>query len=380
MKRIITSLLIIAVVMNMSFMAFAMGIHNQEIGENRPFETEIIYEGIQSEYTISVPSEIRVGETKEVGISGYWPTDMVVNISVPKKVELVSTSNEADKIELGITFNNISVMGKGSSLVSETSSLTVENVSDKVFGTYKGYIVYDASLNEVTNISMTKEEADDLGFVFQDIDGGKELIKFLNNKSLTEIVVPAYVEEDMVVSIGNNVFKDMNTLTNITLPKTLVSIGNSAFANCGNLSFINIPNTVTFIDDSAFYNCTSLTSITIPGSVATIEDGLCEGCSGLTSVIMEEGITAIRTRAFQDCTSLKYVSIPDGVLTMGTNVFYNDKNIVSITLPNSITWINSRAFMNCTSAIIYVPESVRDNATIKDEAFKNVGAVVYISG
>lgn len=65
--------------------------------EEKKFETAIIYEGIQTEYNITVPSEIRVGDTADVSVNGYWPTDMMVTISAPEEVELTSSLQKAQE-------------------------------------------------------------------------------------------------------------------------------------------------------------------------------------------------------------------------------------------------------------------------------------------
>lgn len=151
MKRIVSLLLVLSLVLSFSSFAFA-----EE--EEKKFETAIIYEGIQTEYNITVPSDIKVGETKEVGISGYWPTDMVVNISVPEKVELISTSNSKDKIDLTVGFNSISLMGKGSSPVSVTEDLSVSKVSDKLFGTWKGIITYTVTIDTIVESTISTQQ------------------------------------------------------------------------------------------------------------------------------------------------------------------------------------------------------------------------------
>lgn len=144
LKRIVSLLLVCTLLFSFSSLAFA------EDG-GKKYETAIVYEGIQTEYSISVPAEIKPGETKQVSVAGYWPTDMVVNVSVPEKVELVNTRNSNDKIELKVKFNSISQFGEGSSSVSVTEDLTLEGVSGKLYGTWEGYIIYDVLIDTKEN-------------------------------------------------------------------------------------------------------------------------------------------------------------------------------------------------------------------------------------
>jgi hypothetical protein len=118
-----------------------------------------------------------------------------------------------------------------------------------------------------------------------------------------------------------------NTITGITLPKSVTGIANRALSGCKDLVEINvdpantafssqggilydkaktrlilyppiktgaaftIPNTVTIIGDSAF-GSENLTTITIPGSVTSIEDFAFSGCLDLTRVTFQGTIPA----------------------------------------------------------------------------------------
>ena len=82
---------------------------------------------------------------------------------------------------------------------------------------------------------------------------------------------PAEVEiGSAVTSIGNSIFTNCNTLTNVTIPNSVIDIKGYAFYWCTGLTSVTIPSSVTSIGDYAFGSCSSLTSVTIPNSVTSI--------------------------------------------------------------------------------------------------------------
>jgi hypothetical protein len=77
------------------------------------------------------------------------------------------------------------------------------------------------------------------------------------DKSLTEVVIPAEINGNKVVSI-DAAFKDNNNLKSITLPEGLESIGKEAFSGCEAIKAMKTPSTLKSIDNLAFYKCPGL--------------------------------------------------------------------------------------------------------------------------
>ena len=117
----------------------------------------------------------------------------------------------------------------------------------------------------------------------------------------------SYTIPNSVTSIGDNAFRDCDSLTSIEIPNSVTSIGDGAFRSCYSLTSVTIGNSVTSIGNGAFWDCYILTSITIPNSVTSIGDSSFEGCSSLTSIIIPNSVTSIGYRAFSYCVSLKDV-------------------------------------------------------------------------
>jgi len=63
--------------------------------------------------------------------------------------------------------------------------------------------------------------------------------------------------------IGENAFRDCNSLANITISPSVIYIKKFAFLGCINLSNIFIPSSVINIEKEAFFECTNLKNITL---------------------------------------------------------------------------------------------------------------------
>ena len=141
-----------------------------------------------------------------------------------------------------------------------------------------------------------------------------------------DVVIPTHVEGQMVIAIGNNVFKDNASITSVT-----------------------IPNTVTYIGNSTFKGCTGLTSIAIPRSVISIGDSAFENCTGFTSIVVPENVSSIGNSAFKGCTNAVYILVMDSVKIIGNNAFENCSSATNVVISKNIEHIGSNAFKGCDS-------------------------------
>ena len=141
---------------------------------------------------------------------------------------------------------------------------------------------------------------------------------------------------------------------NTTIPSSVTSIGNHAFYGCSSMTSITIPNSVTSIGNHAFYGCSSMTSITIPNSVAGFGDYAFSYCTNLTSVTLESNSIVSESR--DENSSMKSVFgeqvktyvIGNEVTSIGENAFYECTSLTSVTIGNSVTSIGGYAFSNCS--------------------------------
>ena len=105
-----------------------------------------------------------------------------------------------------------------------------------------------------------------------------------------------------------------------------------------------IEDGVTSIKTWAFYACSGLVSVTIPASVTEYGSGIFNSCSSLTTVSLPEGMTKIADSMFCNCESLTSITIPEGVSYIGSNAFDGCTSLTDISIPASVTDIGGSAF------------------------------------
>lgn len=222
----------------------------------------------------------------------------------------------------------------------------------------------------------------------------------------TNISIPSTYNGNKVVSIANKGFRNISSLTSITLPDTIRHIGDSAFASCTSLTTIEIPNGVTNIGEDAFYYCSRLKSILMPKSVSSIGYMAFYGCNNIESITVpfvgktEDGDTSfdyifgyslpdslkkvtitggtvIGAESFSGCGGLSDISLPNTILRIERNAFENCVGIVHIDLPNSINYIGDRAFQGCSNlASITIPDEVTE---INSYVFYNCSNLIDVN-
>ncbi len=160
-----------------------------------------------------------------------------------------------------------------------------------------------------------------------------------------DIVIPSYVHEYRVTSIGNSAFYGCSSLTSVTIPEGVTSIGWYAFSGCSSLTSVTIPASVTSVAYTAFYYCSSLKSVYINDLAAWCKIEFRNG-----------GFTPIGTNPLSDGADLYIngnkatnIEIPEGVTSIGNYAFYGCSSLVSVNIPASVTSIGGDAFGYCNS-------------------------------
>jgi len=173
------------------------------------------------------------------------------------------------------------------------------------------------------------------------------------------VTLPASLDGEPVVSIGDSAFSDCGVLTDLTIGNGVTNIGQSAFGGCTNLASVTMGNSVTSIGDSAFSGCNGLTNVTMGGSVANIRSRAFEGCSSLASVTIPNTVSSLGMYAFGGCSSLTSVTVPDGVTSIADYAFINCLSLADVTLGNGVTSIGQYAFCDCRRLTgMTIPSSV----------------------
>ena len=119
-------------------------------------------------------------------------------------------------------------------------------------------------------------------------------------------VSPLAIIPSEALVIGDECFKDIETIESIAIPETVTKIGRRAFENCKNLKEISIPQSLREIGEGAF-KCSGLRSIRLPDSLDEIGKDAFMECSELKQACLPAGKGLRYERAFKHCTSLDRV-------------------------------------------------------------------------
>ena len=101
---------------------------------------------------------------------------------------------------------------------------------------------------------------------------------------------------------------------------------------------------ITSIKSSAFSDCINLHSIVLPSSLQSINYYAFKG-SGLQTVTIPDNVTFIGEEAFAQCMNLTSVTLGNSIQFLSNGVFSNCRNLSSISLPKSLIYIAPNAIL-----------------------------------
>lgn len=223
------------------------------------------------------------------------------------------------------------------------------------------------------------------------------------------VIIP---NDENIMYIGEEAFKDDKTIERVIIPKTVVEIRERAFAGCTNLKevyFINAPDievdgapayvgdvnevipdsNLNVINMHAFRGCTSLELVDLTNvKVATLVYGAFQGCTSLKDVKKMTALGTVNDYAFYGCTSLVKADI-SGLHSAGAYVFAGCINLTSVTtdkysdigegmfsgcirLPEvaiNTPYVGPRAFAGCESLSKVTFGADVEDITLGDQAF-----------
>ena len=222
----------------------------------------------------------------------------------------------------GITDYNawLATNGSGTAKFSVLSgNITFQEGVKFTYSVLSGTNVELTGSNNNSNLTGVRE----LPSSFTDSGTTYTVVSISNNafigSQITNLYLPA-----TIISIGENAFKDVTTLTTITYTTTrnIQTIGSYAFQNTSITQFI-VPVTLTAINTGAFSNNNSLLSLTfMNGRTSNITIGNeAFKSTGITSVIFPDTLTSIGSQAFADCPNLRQIEL------FHTTTMHNDSNV-----------------------------------------------------
>ena len=161
------------------------------------YGTEVEYVASnQSEYSITVPAKLTPKTEQSVSgtvnLSGRWPSNEVVKITVDESVILKNSLNPSDTRELDITLTDMSYAGNDTSEGAYTGTIAISAIpSDILFGTWTGKFNY--------NVEVISEVIFQVDEYYYRAKEGMTFREFVNSEYNTGIDINGNQHERLVV-------------------------------------------------------------------------------------------------------------------------------------------------------------------------------------
>lgn len=184
------------------------------------------------------------------------------------------------------------------------------------------------------------------------------------------------IMSDYIRRCPDIVSSNFPALKKLVLSNSITIIPSMQFGGFKNLEEVHLPDQLKYISSYAFQKCTKLKSISIPDSVVGTCQGIFWGCTSLESVKWSKNANNIWSYTFDRCSSLKYVDIPSNVTYIATLAFGNS-GLESIVIPNSVQNLGNSVFSGCRSLeSVVLSENLSE---IKRNTFNNCRSLSSIN-
>lgn len=232
----------------------------------------------------------------------------------------------------------------GMSDLDELESLETIYVPSQFYGIYMEK--YGASIP--AQVTLKTFEGDE--FIIKD----NVLVGYTGEA--TEIILPEEVTE-----IGENVFRNNETVEKVTLPDGIKKVGAYAFENSSIKEIVNAES-LEEIGDYAFSNCRNLVSPLMAGeSLKNIGKEAFRNCKSLSGeIVLSPGLSEISAYTFYGCTQVESFVLPESIVVIGEGAFANCYNLKKINIPEKITNIPVDMMYSCGSleGTLVIPDNV----------------------
>ena len=99
-------------------------------------------------YEVTVPALMNPGDSKTVSVTGYWAANRKLTVTADTKVTMTNTKDESTR-DLNVAFDSISERGSNTTQMNLSSDISVQEMNDVIFGTWRGTITYTISVTNV---------------------------------------------------------------------------------------------------------------------------------------------------------------------------------------------------------------------------------------
>lgn len=292
-------------------------------------------------------------------------TDIGLSVDIP-----ISKPNGDDIITVTPAFSDASLI-LGSNTIE--TNVTINGVIIPI------KVTVNVKENPSDGLSMSGEEANELGLTFSSYQDGLKITNFKNvNKKVVNI--PEQIDGLTVKAIGEDAFDGEDYLTKITMPSTIETIERYAFYQCSGLKRLIIPDSVKTIANGIISDCTNLEYCELGKNITFDEDISIADYSGVknsTLVIkcdLPNSNIGPTGSTFRN-TKFTNIIIDNTVKRIGAKTFFYNNTIESIQIGDNVTEIGDQAFGNMSNIkSIVIPDTVK---TIGSDAFKNIPHITY---
>jgi len=319
------------------------------------------------------------------------------------------------------------------SWVVDGQTIEVDEVEEGLLPTFAGvtptktvgehtYVLYKWEPSIVVASENATYDAVFTEIIYEDISIGEVKVTGFLDNTLTELIIPEYIDGKYVTEVAANIFYNFSLLEKLTLPflgqnrtstdghgSLGILFGQASYENSYDANTFYIPNGLKeiiitdtqLINKYAFRYCSSLVSVSIPESVGTIEALAFLSCTNLLEIIVDENsanfsaidgvlfnkdhtsllvypigktqntytiintVTSIWDYAFASCTNIEYIIFETGsqLTAIRPRAFQTCTSLKEIVIPNTVTHIYNYAFSGCISleSIVFVEGSQLQN-------------------
>ena len=221
-----------------------------------------------------------------------------------------------------------------------------------------------------------------------DNETGELTVTWVEDYSITDLVIPSYIDGHPVTAIGAHFLGDTQyeNVRSVVIPDTVTRIEYNAFADRETLESVVMSKNIEYVGDCVFAN-TELTNNAenwVDGAlyIGNLLYGVSLDYSGVFTI--KDGTTSIAPFCFSSrsswhgCDGITDVIIPDSVKYIGLRAFCGCTGLESITIPDSVTYIDNVAFDGCSnltdinidaSSLKYIGQDIlRETAYYYDDA------------
>lgn len=297
-----------------------------------------VYWGINSNNFVEINGiqyllDVGIGKAK---ISRYLRSDKIVFI--PEKISFNNLNYYINDI------SNQAFRGSGDlTIYFEATSipkLWIEDIIPHAFSVYTG-------VNEDTFV-----ETNDFHCLLDLENNEAKIVKYVGYAEHVEIPKSIFHNEVeyFITDLGERLFIDNHTVSNVIIPNGVKNIGDYSFLGCYPLKNVIIPSSVENIGNYAFSN------------------------TGINTIIFEENsnLLNIGNNAFDGCTGLESIVFPNTLISIGSEAFFCCIRLAEVIIPRSVTTVGNNAFSYCEFKTIYCeieekPEGWEENWNIYTE-------------